>query len=343
MNRLFYHARLAAACFLNSPLFLPKEVELMLVNLFLTENCNSRCLTCDFWRSRHTDRIETKRAVGLLEELIYHKIRNIRLAGGEPLLRSDLFDILGTVKMGDFHKVVLATNGLLLDRYSEKINDSIITNITVSLDGIGENNDMIRGVKGYYATVLNGLNKIKNKKIKIISTITNILANDIEDLILFCIDRNYEYGVNLPDNQMPYFSSEEVSEAIRLLWPSPKDIAKIISILYKYNIDSSYILDRYRSYLVNNCQIDIRHCMLGYFMINILSNGDIETGCSYIKPAGNILNSSLDEIITKREYLSYAKRMFNLDCKKCSCGMEISLTYHNPVRNIPYIIRRLGK
>lgn len=341
MNRLFYHARLAAACSLNSPLFLPKEVQLMLVNLFLTENCNSRCLTCDFWRSKHNDRIGTKRAVDLLQELISLGVRNIRLAGGEPLLRPDLFDILNTAKIGDFHKVVLATNGLLLDRYSEEINDSIITNITVSLDGIGDNNDVVRGIKGYYDTVMNGLNKIINKKVKIISTITNILANDIEDLILFCRGKNYEYGVNLPDNQMPYFSSREVADAIRLLWPSIEDIYKIIGALYKYNIASPAILDSYKSYLLNNCRIDIKHCMLGYFMVNILSNGDVETGCSYVKPIGNILSNSLNDIITKRDFMGYVKKMFDIDCKKCSCGMEISLAYHTPIRNIPYIIKRL--
>ena len=218
MIDIFYNMRLAAASSFNQAGLLPRNTRPYLANIKLTENCNSRCITCDYWRTKSKQLISTKRAKLLLRELKKAGIKNIRLTGGEPLLREDLFDILDTCSNDWFDRVVLATNGLLLSRFAEKINKSIITNVTVSLDGGGERNDRIRGIKGYYDKVVNALPSI-HRKIKIVSTFSNELLPDLEELLRYCKEQGYAYDINLLDKQMYFFSSKEVCKTIDELWP----------------------------------------------------------------------------------------------------------------------------
>ena len=61
---------------------------LPLVTLYLTERCNSRCVTCDYWRHGRADM--TFNAVQrLLPNLAQLDTRAVLLSGGEPLLNPD--------------------------------------------------------------------------------------------------------------------------------------------------------------------------------------------------------------------------------------------------------------
>ena len=122
------------------------------VSLKVTERCNSRCITCNVWKEQ-ADKPELT-----LEELekIFHqfksvKIKTIGLYGGEPLLRDDIGEVARKAKsIMKESRILLITNGLLLKKKAREVLDSGIDIVCISLDGIGEVNDMIRGVPGYY-------------------------------------------------------------------------------------------------------------------------------------------------------------------------------------------------
>jgi len=339
MLNILYHIKLVGATAFNLTSILPKKIQPILANIKLTENCNSRCITCTYWRTVHRDKISTERAIQLLDEIYKLGIKNIRFTGGEPLLRRDFFKILETRNETDFHKVCLATNGLLLEKFKDQINNSIITNITVSLDGIGKNNDEIRGIEGYYDIVIRGLSKI-NKRIKIVSTISKILVNDLEDLILLCKDKGWDYDVNLPENNLYFFKSEEVKKTLETLWPSERDVDKIIEILAKHNILTEDLLQNIKLYFSKK-KFKFSHCVQGFVEVNIDSNGNVRSGCYVFKPIGNIINSSLKEIINSKPYIESVFKMYKLECPGCACGYAISCIYENPLANLRYIVKRL--
>jgi MoaA/NifB/PqqE/SkfB family radical SAM enzyme len=58
---------------------------LPLVTLYLTERCNSRCVTCDYWRHGRTD-LDLESVRRLLPSLARLQTRVVLLSGGEPLL-----------------------------------------------------------------------------------------------------------------------------------------------------------------------------------------------------------------------------------------------------------------
>ncbi len=132
-----------------SPKFLPAKIRPLAAHVKLTENCQAKCISCDYWKTRWHDGIKADRAVELLNEIGAAGIRSLRFTGGEPLLRTDLFEIMKQADMRPFKEVILQTNGLLIKKMHKEINASAITKVCISIDGLEETNDLIRGIDGY--------------------------------------------------------------------------------------------------------------------------------------------------------------------------------------------------
>jgi len=342
LNRkdILYHTKLMAACSLSISRAIPIKIRPTVMNLKLTENCNSKCVTCGYWRSNHPIGLCIERILKLLEEMRDLKIKCIRFTGGEPLLRKDFFDILSSIKKGDFEKVCLATNGLLLPKFAKKINDSVITNISVSLDAIGEKNDKLRGIDGYFSTAMKGLSMV-NKRRKVVSTLTSALIPDLEDLIHICQKKGYAFDINLPDYRMYFFSSSEVKKTIENLWPDSNEVDRAMAILNKYGIINKR-LEQYARYYLKNRRVNFVHCMIGLVEANIDSDGELRTGCNVFKTVGNVNKASLAEILCSVKYIKSVRKMYELKCPGCVCGYAVSVTYKHPFSSLGYIKKRLG-
>src|SRR5271165_5434488 len=126
---------------------LPSNIRPLSAHIKLTENCQAKCISCDYWKSRWQDGIDTARAIELVNEIAAAGIRTLRLTGGEPLLRRDLFRVLGMADTANFSTIILQTNGLLIKKLHQEISASPITNIAVSIDGLKQTNDVIRGIR----------------------------------------------------------------------------------------------------------------------------------------------------------------------------------------------------
>lgn len=105
---------------------------LPLVTLYLTERCNSRCVTCDYWRHGRAD-MTFDAVQRLLPNLAQLKTRVVLLSGGEPLLNPEWQRIALALRDAGL-KVWLLSSGLSLAKYSQRA-AGLFDAITVSLDG----------------------------------------------------------------------------------------------------------------------------------------------------------------------------------------------------------------
>jgi molybdenum cofactor biosynthesis enzyme MoaA len=113
---MFYPASYLSRVWLGSRVstrFLPALARPLTAHIKLTENCQARCISCDYWKSRWQDAISTNRAVSLLEEIHALGIASLRFTGGEPLLRRDFFEIILRARAERFKSIIVQTNGLL--------------------------------------------------------------------------------------------------------------------------------------------------------------------------------------------------------------------------------------
>lgn len=105
---------------------------LPLVTLYLSERCNSRCITCDYWRHGRAD-MNLERVTRLLPSLIHLKTEVVLISGGEPLLNPQWSDIAQLLRANGF-KLWLLTSGLSLAKHARRVAE-LFDAITVSLDG----------------------------------------------------------------------------------------------------------------------------------------------------------------------------------------------------------------
>jgi MoaA/NifB/PqqE/SkfB family radical SAM enzyme len=120
---------------------------LPLVTLYLTERCNSRCITCDYWRRGRIDmNLESVRR--LLPALHQLGTRLVVLSGGEPLLHPEWAAIAQLLKSQGLD-VWLLTSGLSLAKHA-RLASELFQSVTVSLDGTDrETYVAIRGLDAF--------------------------------------------------------------------------------------------------------------------------------------------------------------------------------------------------
>lgn len=112
------------------------------LRLSVTQRCNLRCPYCH----REGQRV-SKREMSLLKiERIMRDVReigvkNVKITGGEPLVREDIVDIVRTIKKYGFDDVSLVTNGLLLARYAKGLKEAGLDRLNIGCDSL--NSDML--------------------------------------------------------------------------------------------------------------------------------------------------------------------------------------------------------
>jgi Fe-coproporphyrin III synthase len=117
------------------------------VTLYVTERCNSRCVTCDHWRHGRTD-VSLASISRLLPSLELLGTRMVALSGGEPLLHPEWAQIAQLLKSRGL-ELWLLTSGLSLAKHARRAGE-LFDAITVSLDGTNrETYAAIRGLDAF--------------------------------------------------------------------------------------------------------------------------------------------------------------------------------------------------
>jgi Fe-coproporphyrin III synthase len=105
---------------------------LPLVTLYLSDRCNSRCVTCDYWRHGR-DHLPLESVQGMLPGLTKLGTRFALLSGGEPLLNPQWREIAATLRTHGL-RLWLLTSGLSLAKHAAQL-PPLFESVTVSLDG----------------------------------------------------------------------------------------------------------------------------------------------------------------------------------------------------------------
>ena len=167
-----------ARCFLNYKFGHPTPFQ---VHFEITDRCNLRCKFCDIWK-RKNEEVNLEQAKKIIDNISEAKISIITLTGGEPLLRNDLEDIASYAKSKGMI-AQLNTNGTLLTKERAKKIAESFDWVGISLDGLEETHDGIRGIKGTFNKAVKGVKNLievkGNCKVAIASVLTKDNYNEI--------------------------------------------------------------------------------------------------------------------------------------------------------------------
>jgi Fe-coproporphyrin III synthase len=118
-----------------------------LVTVYLTERCNSRCISCDYWRNGRND-VSVETVANWIPELRRLGTQVVQVSGGEPLLNPRWMEIAALLRDAGF-RLWLLTAGLALAKHAQQVMHQFET-ATVSLDGAdAETYLAIRGLDAF--------------------------------------------------------------------------------------------------------------------------------------------------------------------------------------------------
>jgi radical SAM protein with 4Fe4S-binding SPASM domain len=131
----------------------------------VTKGCNLRCIHCRATATElasPTD-LPTSKALDIIDQIAAHSSPILVLSGGEPLYRSDIFQ-LATYAKDKGLRVALATNGTLVTKeVARMISDSGVKRVSISLDGADAlTHDSFRGIPGAFEAALHGFRNLKD-------------------------------------------------------------------------------------------------------------------------------------------------------------------------------------
>jgi len=130
----------------------------------VTKGCNLRCIHCRATAtelSSPTD-LPTVKALNLIEEISQFCSPILVLSGGEPLYRSDIFELASYATHCGL-RVALATNGTQVSNdVARKIVESGVRRVSISLDGAdATTHDAFRGIPGAFDAALRGFTNLR--------------------------------------------------------------------------------------------------------------------------------------------------------------------------------------
>jgi len=130
-------------------------------SIILTYRCPMRCKMCEVWKNP----TDPKKEIQPHELEILPKLKFINITGGEPFVRDDLEEIV-KVLLTKTDRIVISSSGWMEERIYELFDKYPQLGIRISIEGLEEKNDELRGRKGGFQKGLRILNTLKKKGVK---------------------------------------------------------------------------------------------------------------------------------------------------------------------------------
>lgn len=244
-------------------------------------------------------------------------VSHIRITGGEPLLRKDIFEIMEYIKEKGF-KVWLNTNGTLIDEKTAAIISKYVENVLIPLNGYDEKTEIVMTKKGMHKDKINGIRLLKKHGIPTVRCGTILTKENISNLDKFYL---LALELNLDDWEVYRpIPNENNKEPI-----NKKDMDKAIKKLYSLNKihNKSFKLVNAIPFCVTDKKIASRVCVGaeaddGHIRFVIGPDGIARPSYYLNEKIGNIEKDSVKDIWNNK----FMKDMRNLkflpkECKGC--------------------------
>lgn len=171
--------------------FAPKPDEappLRMIAWEVTRACNLDCVHCRAAAINEPPPGEwtTDEAKRFLDQVRSFANPVIILTGGDPMMRSDIWEIAAHGKEIGLRMVMSPNGTLITPESAEKMKEVGIMRVSISLDGSSpEVHDAFRRVKGAFEGALRGINYLKEAGIgfQINTTVTKHNINDLENML----------------------------------------------------------------------------------------------------------------------------------------------------------------
>ncbi len=277
-----------------------RQPELRHLFLELTLQCNEHCFHCGS-RCGHTGAsgLKKEQYLSVLHDVREHfDIRKILLCitGGEPLLYPDFFPLLEEASAMGF-RWGMTSNATLIDKKTAAaLRKAGMKTISVSIDGLEETHDRLRGLKGGYRRAMAGIqNLIDEGGFEAIQVTTVINHENIDEL-----DALYGIMEKLDIDSWRVIGLEPIGRALeypeRML--TPEDHRRLFRFIREKRLERMPVQYGCSHYLGVDLEREVRKwyflCNAGIHTASITADGDV-TACLDIEKRPETVQGSIFE------------------------------------------------
>jgi radical SAM protein with 4Fe4S-binding SPASM domain len=289
----------------------------------VTRECNMKCSHCyiNATDGKLQNELTTQEGKKLIDQISEVSHPLMILSGGEPLMRSDIFELIeyGSskgLKMG------LGSNGSLIDNeVARRLKDAGIATVSISIDShIPKQHDEFRGVEGAWEKAVNACKALRknNVLVQVNTTLTHENFDQIDDIMTLA----EEIGVE----NFHLFFLVPTGRATKLTDISPQKYEDMITRTFakvsKHTLNVRPSCAPQFMRIAKGMGLDmrqwIRGCIAGMYYCRVYPNGDV-TPCPYLPiKLGNVREQSFKEIWLNSPVFNALR---NPDCLKGKCGI----------------------
>jgi glycosyltransferase involved in cell wall biosynthesis/polysaccharide pyruvyl transferase WcaK-like protein/MoaA/NifB/PqqE/SkfB family radical SAM enzyme len=165
------------------------------INLQVNEMCNLRCSMCNLWTQKPGNQITLSAFRNLMKDPFFRKVESVGITAGEPIIRDDLKKLFLALPqvLPKFRGASFITNGSLplktirdfADVFREYTSNGYTFQAMVSIDGLYQIHDRVRGKKGSFERAVGTLFELIDLGIPVLACCTLIKENvyHVHDLL----------------------------------------------------------------------------------------------------------------------------------------------------------------
>jgi MoaA/NifB/PqqE/SkfB family radical SAM enzyme len=317
--------------------FAPRlHVRPLVAELFLTENCNLRCTSCQCWHEHTRQELTTDEWKAVIDQLRDERLLKLNFTGGEPLLRRDAESIVAHARDRGFRHLHLNTNGVLLD--APRLRDVLdvgIRSFNISVDGPdAATHEAVRGVDGAYDRTIEAIERLaalrREHALRLRMNFTVLRSNvaTLPAMLRFAQELAVPLYLNLGTDTTFLFRDPVVTPEVHI------DPAELDGALLEVDAilrASGRGLPRYaefrylRRHFDEIVQRDVP-CAESQLKLMIHSTGGIG-GCWGHDPHHNVRTHSIREVLDAPDYRDEHARLFRKDCVGCGSNYSLNLRW----------------
>jgi MoaA/NifB/PqqE/SkfB family radical SAM enzyme len=305
---------------------------------------------CDIWKIRQVRELTESDLAKHVASFVALNVKWVVFSGGEPLLHSALGSLCRLLRRQGIH-LTLLTAGLPLERDAEKVCEWV-DDIIASIDGPAQVHDRIRGVRGAYRKLEDGVRSIHSIRpdmpIRGRCTVQKLNCRDLRNTIAAALQ--------LPLDSLSFLAADVTSNAFNRpeAWSPERqtgialnsievdalnsEVEALIRDFGDY-IASGYLVERPEKLrrIVHHFRAQLGEvkpasprCNAPWVSAVIEADGTVRP-CFFHDPIGNIQDGPLHEVLNSEKALAFRSGLViseNPTCQSCVCSLHLEANIH---------------
>lgn len=314
------------------------------ISFMANDICNSKCQMCLIWEQKKDHEVTVAEFEQLLSEPLFSQVSNIGVTGGEPTLRKDLpqlFEVI--VRRPAVRAASMITNAIIEKHVKVNVRaaaeicarHNVDFSVMVSLDGLGDVHDTVRGRAGNFDTAIACIEDFRS------AGITTTFGCTITKSNVYHVDELLDYAI-----ANGITGRFRIAEFIERLYNTPQS-----EHIRNFDADERYHLGLFYTRLLMGYEQSPKIRKTYHSVRGMLVDGKPRaTGCPYhadaviltsrgellyCSPKSPNLGSILEKGSASRTYFTNLRKRDEIrstHCSDCIHDYHVDVTFRDQVR-----------